>query len=212
MAILNDGINGGFRGKVGSVAGYYSNGKWVIRSLPKKNKQRSKASANQEPYRRGFTAVQHFLRPLLPVIRVGFGIAARSKNMSAHNAAKSYLMLNALNEDQQLDYAKVLLTYGDLAGAVHATVNSDDTGLHFTWANNEEDLNAVYNDQVMLAVYHEADGFAHFTLSGARRQAGYELMELPKNKQLKPYHAWISFISDDRKRIAMSTYVGIINH
>jgi len=133
MAILNDGINGGFRGKVGSVVGYYANGKWVIRSLSAINKHKKKASNHQELCRRGFTAVQHFLSPLLPFVRVGFGITARSKNMSAHNAAKSYLMLNALNEDQQLDYAKVLLSSGDLAGAVHTTVNSDDIGLHFTW-------------------------------------------------------------------------------
>jgi hypothetical protein len=37
MAILEDGPNGGFRGKVGSVYGYNLNGKCVIRGARKKS-------------------------------------------------------------------------------------------------------------------------------------------------------------------------------
>ncbi|MFD2338304.1 hypothetical protein ACFSNA_18085 [Pedobacter mendelii] len=40
MAILNNGINGGFTDKVGSVIGYQLNGKWVIKGLPKASKKK----------------------------------------------------------------------------------------------------------------------------------------------------------------------------
>jgi hypothetical protein len=42
MAIIREGINGGFSGKAGAVVGYYRLGKWVMRGLPKpssKNKR-----------------------------------------------------------------------------------------------------------------------------------------------------------------------------
>ena len=31
MAIIENGANGGFTSKAGSVKGYYSNGKWIFR-------------------------------------------------------------------------------------------------------------------------------------------------------------------------------------
>ncbi len=36
MAVLKNGANGGFSGKVGSIVGYELNGQDVIRGLPKK--------------------------------------------------------------------------------------------------------------------------------------------------------------------------------
>lgn len=43
MALLNDGINGGFTGKAGSIIGYQLNGKWIIKGLPKLSKKIRKA-------------------------------------------------------------------------------------------------------------------------------------------------------------------------
>ncbi|MCZ4221942.1 DUF6266 family protein [Pedobacter rhodius] len=209
MAILDGGPNGGFSGKVGSVVGYLRYGKWLIRALPKKRKD--KPSSKQSLSRSGFTAVQHFLGPLLPFIRVGFNLDAQSKNMSAHNAAKSNIMRMALNTEGTIDYSKVNLSSGNLPGVKEPAVAADDAGLHFSWRNNQNEPGVGYNDQVMIAGYAEQLHQAFFILSGARRSEGYEKMSLDTIVTGHTYHVWMAFISDDRRRISTSVYVGEVD-
>ena len=212
MAILEGGPNGGFRGKVGSVVGYSRYGTWIIRSLPKKKKRKRKPTSKELVCRTGFSAVQNFLKPLLPFIRVGFNLEAKSRNMSAHNAAKSSIMLSALDANGQIDFSKVNLSNGNLTGVKAPRLAVDDAGLHVSWENNESDPGVGYNDQVMLAVYSEEVHRASFILSGSRRSEGYELLELTELETGHLYHVWIAFISDDRMRISTSNYLGTVQY
>lgn len=47
----------------------------------------------------------------------------------------------------------------------------------------------------------------YFKLSGARRRDCVETIEIPAFEKGNEFHTWISFISDDRQRIANSSYV-----
>ena len=60
--MLNDGINGGFTGKVRSVIGYQLNGKWIIKGLPKVSRKNKIGTEKQNLSRRKFTLMQLFLR------------------------------------------------------------------------------------------------------------------------------------------------------
>jgi hypothetical protein len=51
---------------------------------------------------------------------------------------------------------------------------------------------------------------AFFTLSGTRRKDGMDTLEIPSPFKGHALHTYIAFISDDRERISMSTYVGEI--
>jgi hypothetical protein len=105
---------GPIRGKVGPIVGYTWKGQCVIRSLPKKI---SKApSQKQLDNRKKMAACQEWLMYITPFIRIGF------KNYSAKQHgfgnALSYLKLNAMNEDLEVDPAKALISWGDLPGQV----------------------------------------------------------------------------------------------
>lgn len=69
MAILNDGINGGFTGKAGSVIGYQLNGKWIIKGLPRLSRKNKKGTVEQNACRNKFTLMQMFLSKVLGYIR-----------------------------------------------------------------------------------------------------------------------------------------------
>ncbi len=218
MAVISSGINGGFSGKAGNVVGYYRLGKWIIRGLPKPSAKNKRGSESQKASRSIFTKTQHFLTPVLDFIRVGFNMEGRSRQMTAHNAAKSYNMLNAFTADGEIDFSKVLLSFGNLPGVVNPTVEKDDAGLHFTWVNNSADKGVEPRDQVMLLAYDnmlvDINGKktpkAYYLLSGARRKDGKETLEIRPASKGNTLHTYISFISDDRERISMSTYVGEI--
>lgn len=47
-------------------------------------------------------------------------------------------------------------------------------------------------------------------MSGARRSSEREVIVIERFKNATDHHIWISFISDDRQRIANSSYVGMV--
>ncbi|WP_410219572.1 DUF6266 family protein [Pedobacter sp.] len=112
MAVIKDGINGGFTGTVGIVSGYYLYGKWVIRAKRTPSLKNKIGSARQNACRSKFSLMQQFLKPIVGFVRIGFNMESKKRMMSAHNVAKSYNMLNAQQANGEIDYAKVCLTYG----------------------------------------------------------------------------------------------------
>ncbi|UKT62794.1 DUF6266 family protein [Pedobacter mucosus] len=203
-------MNGGFTGKVGSIIGYQLNGKWVIKGLPRPSKKNKKGTADQKKCRQRFSLMQGFLSSVLYFVRVGFNLEGKLKMISAHNAAKSYNMLHAFDNDGQIIYSNIRLTQGSLQGAEETTVATNESGLQFIWNNQLSNGLQKTTDQVMLLVYQEETNEAYFILSGARRQDGTDLLKIPYIEKGKTFHTWISFIADDRKSISNSVYAGLI--
>ncbi|WP_084241516.1 DUF6266 family protein [Pedobacter africanus] len=58
----------------------------------------------------------------------------------------------------------------------------------------------------MLLVYAPALNKSFYILSGARRTAGTEFLELPDKFLHQQLHCYISFVADDRKAISDSVY------
>lgn len=128
--------------------------------------------------------------------------------MTAHNAAKSYNMRYAQDANGDIDYANFRFTFGSLIGAENPSVVKDDVGFHFSWLNNADNKWVRETDQVMLLVYNVKEQSIYGKLSGARRSDGMDTIELPAAEKGNELHTWISFISDDRQSIAMSSYMG----
>ncbi|MBP8067781.1 MAG: hypothetical protein KAY27_04400 [Pedobacter sp.] len=212
MAIVTGGINGPFKGKVGSVFGYTMNGQNIIRGARRKSPKNKRGSVAQNVSRSKFTKMQHFLSTILPFIQVGFNMAGRAKNISAHNAAKSYNMLNAFTAEGEIDYSKVLVSYGNLPGDFTAQVEKDDAGFHVSWTNHAEHNGIRKTDQVMLLARGSKKGFAKMILSGARREDGQEHFTTDLFDSGEQIHIWIAFISDNRQHISTSLYLGEVTN
>jgi hypothetical protein len=222
MAIFKSGINGGFSGKAGTVVGYYSMGKWIMRGLPELSEKAKRGTPKQKKSRSLFSKMQRFLSSALPFIRVGFNMEGRSRQITAHNAAISHNMLNAFTAEE-IDYSKVLFSFGQLPGALNPSVQTDNTALQFTWDNNSGEGEARPSDQVMLLAF-DVTAFdkniknkdankkreSYYMLSGARRKTGAEMLELPSVAKGHTFHTYIGFISDDRESVSISNYLGEI--
>ncbi|WP_276361570.1 DUF6266 family protein [Daejeonella sp. H1SJ63] len=214
MAILNGGSNGGFSGKAGSVVGYFQYGQWRIRGLPKYSAKNRKGSTNQNICRSRFSKMQDFLGPVLPFIRIGFNLEAKRNHNSAHNSAKSWNMLNAFNEEGEIDYTAFRFSMGNLPGAEDAAIEEQEDQRIISWRDNSgdtgEDGDLREDDQVMIMIYDRETRASFGPMSGARRSAGHEIVKIERSRHLIEHHIWISFISDDRQRIANSRYVGMV--
>lgn len=215
MAIISNGVNGGFSGKAGSVVGYYQYGKWVIRGLPKNSRKNKKGSPDQNICRSRFTKMQNFLKPLVFFIRIGFNLEAKRNGNSPHNSANSWNLLNAFDENGEINISAVRVSSGNLPGAADAAVETFEDELVFSWRDNSRESRITpelrESDQVMLLVYCPNRRLAQFVWSGARRSEGREIIKIERLGQAREYHTWISFIADDRLSISNSNYIGTVN-
>ncbi|MEJ7691660.1 DUF6266 family protein, partial [Daejeonella sp.] len=198
MARLINGIMGAFRGKVGTVVGYTRNGEGIIRGLPRKISK--EPTQKQLDNRKKMAACQEWLKLITPFVRIGF------KNFSAKQhgfgSALSYLKLNAMTEDLEVDASKALISWGDLPLPVAAAVSNPKPGiLEITWEAIQGDT-----DRAMVLAYDVKQDFKG-EVCGERRSEGKQLLDC-KDLKGKELHVYLGFVSEERDRCSDSVYLG----
>lgn len=206
MAILDNGFNGGFRGKLGKVVSYPLFGQQIIRTVGERHTPFSeKELANQ----RKFVYTQQWFDPLTEFLRVGF--QGYAQTYQGFVAAKSYNSKNALITDDAgfyIDPARVLVSYGKQSMAAEAEVSSNEKGsVTFNWSKEGP---YRYDDRVMLVIYNPEMHKAKFETAGCRRQIGTATLQAGERFSGIKFHAYIAFVSEDRKSRSNSRYLGEI--
>ncbi|TDO22623.1 DUF6266 family protein [Pedobacter duraquae] len=206
MAVLKNGILGGFSGKVGNVVGYQSRNQDLMRSVPKP--RTSPPTAGELANRKKFHEVQLWLSPIISFLRVGFQDYAPT--YGGFVAAKSYLMKNALvgeKPDQVIDSAKVLVSFGKLAQPTEAsvTVNSSSS-LTISW---NAQGHYPYDERTMYVIYEKGKRAITET-AGPKRSQGKAEVDLPGFFAGKKVLVYLAFVQENRKHRSNSLFLGEI--
>jgi len=202
MAILKNGIDGAFSGKVGTVVGTTWRGLTIIRSRPKPPAGFSeKQLANQMKMK----VAQDFLRRLVEPIRIGF----RDDSIvpTAYNTGLSYLKKHALTGEYpeiRVDFSAVKIAQGRLAIPDDIEMEADGGQLMISWSALTEG-NARHDDQLMVVLWNDADKASHYSLQ-AYRSAGQ--FSWQPDFDFAGSHAWAAFIRQDRSMQSDSVYLG----
>jgi hypothetical protein len=204
MAKFSSGINGPFRGKVGTVVGVQQrNGETHMRSAP--SKRTSKRKVNEKANQTKFSMVHKWLQPLLDFVRVGF--KGYSEKAEGFNAAKSYVLRNAVKNENgvvSIDPSLVQLSHGDLPLPSHISVTQQpDKTLLFEWDPHENGGDRY--DQIMVVLYNLKTRQAICHTTGQFRHVGREIL----NFSGKGCHIYVAFSAHDRKRQSHSVYLGL---
>ena len=204
MAIIKDGINGPFRGRIGGAVGSNWRGLNVIRSRPKPPTHFSeKQLANQMKMK----VAQEFLKHLVEPVRIGF----RDDLIlpTAYNTAVSYHKKFALAGEYPhltINVAAVKISQGLLWIPADIAMQFDDTRLELSWSNHTMD-NARHDDQLLLVLWDETKKIARYSLQ-AYRSAGQFSWE--SDFSFAGAHVWAAFIRQDRSMQSESTYLGVV--
>ncbi|MBB5438641.1 hypothetical protein HDC92_002322 [Pedobacter sp. AK017] len=211
MGTLKNGIAGNYSGKIGNLVFYEINGKQVVRTVGKITKP---PTEKQLSCRQQITVINSFLKPVIEFVNVGFKLKAKGTNKGAYNMAVSHNKKQALQgiyPSIEMDYPSVLLTQGSLTGAISPEVEQLPEGLKFTWLCPTEFAWPFGNDQVMLMAYFPKLKKAVFNLYGAKRSGCEDVLNLQPDLLSEYMEVYISFIAENRTRIANSTYLGNFN-
>ncbi|WP_417559196.1 DUF6266 family protein, partial [Mesoflavibacter zeaxanthinifaciens] len=177
MGTFKKGILGGFRGKVGSVVGARWRGKYVMRSVPEVDENRT-PTEEQRKVRERFSLVARFLNPMKPIVGKYFG--KKQGDKSPFNLATSYHITEAVlevGEDFIMDYPKVLISKGDLSGLQSPTLTATVANvLQLDYTDNTGQGFAKADDQLLVVLFVADLGeYQLFTPAGTREETTINL-------------------------------------
>ena len=206
MAKQTNGINGGYRGRVGNAVGYEWRGQWCVRSKPRF--YHDAQSASQLAQRALFKATVAFAGRVKEVVRVGLHSPAVELHKTECNF---FLQVNkrcfSMQEDAlQVDYASLVVSMGPVAPvAFGAVTRVDAVTLRLHYEKNPLHMRANADDKVYLAAFTE-EGDAELSLPTYRRTKEITFA-LPREWQGRRLHLY-GFVQDNAGRTSESTYLG----
>lgn len=210
MARLLNNSTGQLSGKLGTLVGAIWNGIPYVRSLPRKRTGR--ISEKEKNNRERFAAAQYWLKPILYFVRIGF--QNYSQTVVGFNAAKSWLMKNALEQNENgiiIHPSRMLVSYGDLPLPSNLRLGElNDGRLPVYWDVIEKDYYHG-NDQCMLLAYDVENKVASYSVTGQFRHTGTDSLMIYPMKE-RTYHIYAAFISADRSRLSNSVYLGEVRN
>lgn len=211
MATYEKGILGAFTGKVGTVVGANWRGKNIMRSRPRKSNRLP--TEIQLLQRERFATVTKFLTPIRGIYNHYYG--HRSGVRSSFNQAVSYHIKEAVelvDDTFKIIYDKVMISKGDLHGIYNPSAGAVEGGkIEITWEDNSGQGLALPTDALLVVVYsEELNMFEVFEDAATRAAKEVTLTTTPYFAGLK-VHCWVTFVSNERKLSASSSYLGSIN-
>lgn len=203
MGTINQGILGGFSGKVGPIVGFRWKSKCYIRA--RAAKVSNPRTPKQQEQRSKFATAFNFLKNIKPFIRIGY--KEFTKERSAFNSAMSYMLKRAVTgdgKDVKIDFNRVLVSTGGLMPVFEGTATQDRDKMYFDWQDNSGMGNAGSADTAMLLVYNKDKETAVYDTEAALRSDRHAGLSLPDDWQDDELVAYLSFRSTDGSCVANS--------
>ncbi|SEK64697.1 DUF6266 family protein [Parapedobacter koreensis] len=209
MGIIEQGINGPFKGKAGSVVGSSWKKINYIKGLRRDKGLKRPPTSEQAVQRQKFKLLNTFFIPLKTVLNAGF--RSFTEKSTGVNSAFRYNYDHAFTTDGDnisLDYAALKFSHGSLctAGAEQAWL--DNGGIHVTWNPKTYGMGGEVDD-ISYAIAYSPKFHMFFVNSKENRQAGSARIDLPSKIRGTEIHAWLFFADKQRKRVSKTVYVPV---
>ncbi|WP_158964087.1 DUF6266 family protein [Myroides fluvii] len=189
MGKMDNGLTGGFRGKLGTLVGAKMNGQYIVRNAPKKGgRQPTLAQLN---HRQKFRLVSKFLRPINKVIKRFFDPDTEAK--SKLNVALAYHLKEAVKQvegEYVIDLEKVVITKGILLTIFVDQVLLENKEFTITWSANPLFNRIGATDALTLILYQKSTKSLFVFENVAKRDAMEFKFQLPGSFEDTGYALW----------------------
>lgn len=203
MAKINDGLFGGFSGKIGNVIGCKGRTGFYVRARPAHvSNPRTK---QQQEHRGKFTLAMRLACSLTSFLRVSYREFAGA-GKPFHAAVSSFLKGAVIETDIgcKVDFDKVLVSRGSLTAIHKAKVESTESKVIYSWVDNSGEGNALATDTALLVVFNKSRWEAIYEITSVLRSEGQAKLQLPFNWSNDPLAVYLGFRSQDGEVVANS--------
>lgn len=209
MAHISRGVLDRFSGTVGTVIGGHWRGIDYMRSKPVRRKPYQPTQKQIDQHTK-FALANGFAKTLAGLVDFSFKDYAVKK--TGRNCCVSHILKQAITGTSPLfaiEYSRVLVSRGELEGALDAIAASTSVGcITFTWTNNTDGGNqAKATDRAILAAYCPALHQTVYTTTGATRSMGTQVLEVSRFNGHE-VHTYMGFVAEDGELVATSVYTG----
>ncbi len=171
MGRIQKGILGPVSGTVGTVIGGSWKGISYLRSQPISKKRTP--TVDQLDHQLKFSVVLNFVQTMVALVQQTF--KKQAIRMSEFNAAFSYNYHNAVTgiaPDYDIDFAKALVSRGDLPNATAPAATLTNNKVFFTWTDNSGTGAAAGKDKAVLEAFCRNYNLTLFSTTAAVRADG----------------------------------------
>lgn len=213
MGKINQGILGGFSGKVGTVVGSFWKGKATMRAMP--GHVANPRTEAQQAARARFRVLGIPVARLTPFINETFNIGADSMRITPDNLAMKAnynVCITGSGTSVSIDWNRLQLSYGNgLLNVENASAVASSSGhaINITWTNNAGvDTMVLDNDQVMCCVYNPRTEQAAYDVVTARRDDQSMVLHTPAAWAGDTVHVYLVARSENKEHISPSVLAG----
>lgn len=211
MAIINQGIMGGFSGKAGPMVGSSWKSKAIMKAKPifKKNRTFSQSQLDQQEK---FKMMMAFLSPIENLLLLIYN--SSTKDRSGFQEAFSTNIKEAVAGEVSpfsVDFSKLQLANGALETPKNITVVAEASSMvKFSWSAVLQPMSkSSLADKTIAILYNEAENA--FVMSDFNTRRGdQELLVDASTFTDQPLHCWLFCLSDDERKASKSKYVGTV--
>ena len=188
MAIIEQGILGGFRGKCGDVIGYFRNGVACVRAMPAH--YRDRRSAAQLKNRNRFTMVMKLMSVVRPVISLGFKrFASAMTEMNVATRENYYSVVKEGVAGMEYDFSGLVLCRGRVEGLSNLMLGVSGNSLNLVWNGN--DVLGGGEDEVSVVLLNEDRMELKFFREVALRRNGMVTVAVPQGWNGEGVHCYV---------------------
>lgn len=213
MGVYNNGVNGPFSGKTGSIIGSRWRGVDYIKGFPRRYKNKGKPSDQQQLHYKKFNMLNEFLRPIRALLKIGFGNYL--KKLTAQNAAFQYNFDRAFLVDEHgeptLNYSALQLSRGSLFSAGAEKVEwVRPRQIRVSWNPKTYGLSGSLDDEVHILCYTAQNKQIATPDNRILRHQGEVYLSCGALED-EVIHVWLFFSDSQQKMISPTTYLSIVN-
>lgn len=210
MATFKEGINGPFKGKVGSVIGSSWRKIHYMKGMHKVKRKKAVPSEKQAAQHHRFTLLNEFFKSIKPVLDIGF--RALTSRATSKNAAFSYNYDHAFVEDGDritLNYPALKFSHGSLytAGAEEALATAE--GINVRWNPKTYGVGGAMDDVAYAIVYSVSSNI--FMDGTALRHEGGVFVPFEELSRGSEIHVWLFFSDSKGKQVSRTEYLPLTN-
>lgn len=208
MAKIDQGILGGFSGKVGTVVGCRLRGQWVVRAY--RAHIADPRTLAQLEQRSRFALIIRSAQALLPAIRLGFGSLARRRRITEGNCFTSVntAAFTVAAGEVRMDASALQLSSGRVALPRFDAPMVDAEGRVEVRYSSAAGPRAAGTDTVCLVAYIPAQQVAVMA-SDARRSHGVAALALPRHWLGEEVHLY-AFVVNKQGEASPTAYLGTL--
>ncbi len=206
MATFKEGINGPFKGKVGSVIGSSWRKVNYMKGMNKIRQTKPTPSEKQAAQHDKFKLLNRFFLPIATVLNVGFrGLTSRA---TAKNVAFSYNYDHAFVEDGDgisLNYPALKFSHGSLYTAGAEEASGIGEGVKVVWDPKTYGVGGAMDDVGYAIVYSVSLDL--FMCQTALRHEGEVFIPFEERIRGTETHVWLFFADSKGKQVSRTVYL-----